>query len=493
MSTTLDLGLEPLHIAGERVESSEGLTFETLDPTTGQAIARVSEASAADLDRAVAAARKAFDGPLAKMGASRRAKALRRVAELLRERIADLAKLETRNAGKPISWSHGEIQHAAEVFEYYAAAALVLAGQAMPVGSSMLHYTLREPIGVCAQIIPWNFPLVMAAWKLAPALAAGNAVILKPAEQTPLTALLLADICLEAGFPSGAVNVLNGRGETVGAMLVDHPGIDKVAFTGSTEVGKRVMAQAARTLKRVTLELGGKSPNVVFEDAHLQAAVEGALFGIYDNAGQCCNARSRILVHASLHDAFVERFIEKARKIRQGDVYDPRTQMGALISKEQWDRVDGYVKLGQEEGASLKLGGGRPEGLADGYYYAPTVLDGVTNAMRVAREEIFGPVVVIETFQTEAEALQLANDTPYGLFATVYTQDVARAHRVAGRIRAGGVTINTPGGTFPGVPFGGYKQSGFGRELSLEAMHQYTEEKAVLVHTSERSANFFGV
>jgi acyl-CoA reductase-like NAD-dependent aldehyde dehydrogenase len=276
-------------------------------------------------------------------------------------------------------------------------------------------------------------------------------------------------------------------------MLVAHPGIDKIAFTGSTEVGKLVMAQAARNLKRVTLELGGKSPNLVFEDSNLKAAVEGALFGIYDNAGQCCNARSRILVHASLHEAFVEMFVEKARKIRQGDVYDPKTQMGALISKAQWNRVDGYVKLGVSEGARLVLGGDRPDGLEAGYYYAPTVLDGVTNSMQVAQEEIFGPVVCIETFQSEAEALQIANDTPYGLFATVYTQDVARAHRVASRIRAGGVTVNTPGGTFPGVPFGGYKQSGFGRELSLETLHQYTEEKAVLVHTAERSANFFGV
>jgi acyl-CoA reductase-like NAD-dependent aldehyde dehydrogenase len=493
MSATLEQTLYKLHINGEATDGSAAKTFPAYNPATGEVIGSVAEAGAADVDRAVQAARAAFEGAWAKQSPAKRGRMLFKLAELLRERLNDLAALETANAGKPISWSKGEIMHAAEVFEYYAGAATKIHGESAPVNPATFSYTVREPIGVCAQIIPWNFPLVMAAWKLAPALAAGNTVVLKPAEQTPITALKLAELCLEAGMPAGVVNVLNGPGETVGAALVAHPGVDKVAFTGSTEVGKKVMAEAAKTMKRVTLELGGKSPNLVFEDANLAAAVDGALYAIFDNAGQCCNARSRIFVHEAIHDAFVAQFVEKAQKIRQGDPTDPKTQMGALISEEQWKRVDGYVKIGASEGAKVALGGDRPSAFPQGHFYQPTVLTEVTNRMRVAQEEIFGPVVTIQRFSTEAEAIALANETEYGLFATVYTNDVARAHRVASRIRAGGVTINTPGGTFPGVPFGGYKQSGFGRELSMDTLNHYTEEKTVLIHTSERPANPFGV
>lgn len=493
MSATLEQTLYKLHINGESVESTTGKTFETYNPATGAVLAQVAEAGTEDVDRAVQAARLAFDGAWAKQSSAKRARMLNKLADLMRDRIGELAELETANSGKPIAWSKGEIMHAAEVFEFYAGGATKIYGESFPLSPSMLSYTVREPLGVCAAIIPWNFPLVMSAWKLAPALAAGNTVVLKPAEQTPLTALKLAELCLEAGMPPGVVNVLNGPGETVGAALVAHPGVDKVAFTGSTEVGKQVMAEASKTLKRVTLELGGKSPNLIFEDANLKAAVEGSLFAIYDNAGQCCNARSRVLVHESIYDAFVAMFVEKAQKIRVGDPTDPKTQIGALVSREQWERVDGYVKLGVEEGATLVLGGARPEGFAAGHYYQPTVLAGVDNGMRVAQEEIFGPVVTVTKFANEAEAVTLANQSVYGLYATVYTADVARAHRVASKLRAGGVSINTPGGTFPGVPFGGIKQSGFGRELSMETLKHYTEEKSVLVYTSERPFNPFGV
>lgn len=493
MTATLEATTHNLHINGERVESSTGKTFPTYNPATGEVIGQVAEASTEDVERAVAAARSALEGAWAKVSPAKRTRMLMGLADLLRQRIGELSELETRNSGKPISWSKGEIMHAAEVFEYYAGAATKLEGSSLPVSPALMSYTVREPLGVVAAIIPWNFPLVMAAWKLAPALAAGNTVVLKPAEQTPLTALMLADLALEAGIPAGVINVLNGPGETVGSALATHPGVDKVAFTGSTEVGKQVMASAAQTMKRVTMELGGKSPLLVFEDANLENAVNGALFAIYDNAGQCCNARSRVYVHESLYDRFVASFVEKAQKIRVGDPTDPKTQIGALISAEQWSRVDGYVKLGQQEGARLALGGDRPEGLADGHFYAPTVLADVDNAMRVAQEEIFGPVVAVGKFSTEAEAIGIANESPYGLYATVYTGDLARAHRVASKIRAGSVSLNTPGGTFPGLGFGGYKQSGFGRELSMETLHHYTETKTVLVYTSEKGFNPFGV
>jgi acyl-CoA reductase-like NAD-dependent aldehyde dehydrogenase len=347
---------------------------------------------------------------------------------------------------------------------------------------------------VCALIVPWNYPVMMAAWKLAPSLAAGNAVVLKPASATPLTALMLGEICAEAGIPAGIVNVLPGPGGEIGPYLVEHPLVDKVAFTGETETGRDIMRQAAGTLKRVSLELGGKSPNIVFDEADIDHAVNGSLFAIYYSAGQSCEARSRLFVQEAVYDRFVEQFAEKTRRLRVGDPFDEATNVGSLISRAQVERVDSYVKLGRDEGAEVLAGGERPgNGLERGNYYLPTVLAGVDNKARVSQEEIFGPVVNIMRFSSEAEAIKLANDVVYGLAGTIWTQDVGRAHRVAGAIKSGVVTVNTPFTAFPGIPFGGYKQSGFGREMGMEALELYTELKSVLMYVGEKPLNPFGV
>jgi len=419
---------------------------------------------------------------------------LYKVAQIMRQREAEILQLEVMNNGKAISQARAELTQAIEDFEFFAGAATKIMGNTIPVPGPFLNYTLREPIGVCAQIVPWNYPIMMAAWKLAPALAAGNTVILKPASATPLTALLLGEICTEAGILPGVVNVLPGPGSEVGAYLAEHPGVDKIAFTGETETGKDIMRRAAGTVKNVTLELGGKSPNIVFDDADLDHAVNGSLFAIYYSAGQSCEARSRLFVHESLYDRFVSQFVEKAEKLKVGDPMDQTTQIGSLISPKHLERVDGYVKLGKEEGAEVLTGGKRPgNGLDKGNFYLPTVLTNVTNKARVSQEEIFGPVVTIMPFSTEAEAVQLANDVIYGLAATMWTKDVGRAHRVAGQIKSGVVTINTPFTAFPGLPFGGYKQSGYGRELSMEALDLYTELKSVLLYIGEKPMNPFGV
>jgi acyl-CoA reductase-like NAD-dependent aldehyde dehydrogenase len=483
-----------LLINGQQVDAASGETFGVINPATNEHLARVAKAGKEDVDAAVSAAREAFErGKWVRMGAARRASILYKVAQIMRERQDEIARLEVMNNGKAISQAKAELGQAIEDFEFFAGAATKITGSTIPVPGSFLNYTVREPIGVCAQIVPWNYPIMMAAWKVAPALAAGNTVILKPASATPLTALLLGEICLEAGVPAGVVNILPGPGADIGVQLAEHPGVDKVAFTGETETGRDIMRRAAGTLKRISLELGGKSPNLVFEDADIDHAVNGSLFAIYYSAGQSCEARSRLFVHDTIYDQFVEKFVEKTRKLRVGDPMDATTQIGSLISPRHLERVDGYVQIGRDEGAEVLAGGERAgNGLEKGNFYMPTVLAGVTNQARVAQEEIFGPVVTIMRFSNEAEAVQLANDIVYGLAGTLWTKDVARAHRVAGQIRSGVVTINTPFTAFPGLPFGGYKQSGFGRELSMDSLEMYTELKSVLIYTGEKPMNPFG-
>ncbi|HYP39210.1 MAG TPA: aldehyde dehydrogenase family protein [Chloroflexia bacterium] len=484
-----------LLVNGNQVDAASGETFDVINPATNETLASVAKAGREDVDLAVAAAREAFDkGKWVRMGAARRASILYKVAQIMRDRSSEIAHLEVINNGKAIGQAKAELSQAIEDFEFFAGAATKIMGNTIPVPGNFLNYTVREPIGVCAQIVPWNYPIMMAAWKLAPALAAGNTVVLKPASATPLTALLLGEICLEAGVPAGVVNVLPGPGAEIGAYLAEHPGVDKIAFTGETETGRDIMRRAAGTLKRVTLELGGKSPNLVFEDADLDHAVNGSLFAIYYSAGQSCEARSRLFVQDSVYDRFVEQFVEKTKRLKVGDPLDQTTQVGALISSRHLERVDNYVNIGREEGAEVLAGGERAgNGLEKGNFYMPTVLAGVTNKARVAQEEIFGPVVTIMPFSSEAEAVQLANDVVYGLAGTIWTKDVGRAHRVAGQIKSGVVTINTPFTAFPGLPFGGYKQSGFGRELSMEALDLYTELKSVLIYTGEKPMNPFGV
>ncbi|GAA4714554.1 aldehyde dehydrogenase family protein [Brevibacillus fulvus] len=485
-----------LYINGGYTAGSTGEYFETYNPATGEVLAQVAKASREDVDRAVAAAREAFDrGKWPRLTAARRARVLNKIAEIMRARFADLVRLEVLNSGKTVDAAKGQIGQAIEDFEFYAAAAVTEGGRVNQVPNGFFNYTVKEPVGVCAQIIPWNYPLMMAAWKIAPALAAGCTVVLKPASHTPITAYVLAEICTEAGVPEGVINVITGSGSEIGPYLTEHPGVDKVAFTGETETGKDIMARASRTLKRVTLELGGKSPNIVFDDCDLEAAVDGSLYGIFYNTGQSCEARSRLFVHRAIYDRFMEQFVEKAKRIQVGDPFREGVHMGAVISAEHERVIDSYVQLALDEGATLLCGGKRPEGpeFAKGHWYLPTILANVHNKMRVAQEEIFGPVVVVIPFAEEQEVIQMANDTIYGLGSAIWTKDHGRANRVAAAIRAGIVMINSPISAFPGTPFGGYKQSGFGRELSLETMQLYTETKSVVSYIGNRSLNLFGL
>jgi aldehyde dehydrogenase (NAD+) len=475
--------MRELFINNQWFPSSSGKTMEVVNPATEDVIESVASAGSEDVDAAVAAARAALDGPWGKMSARERGRLVHRLATRLMERADEVARLETLHNGKPISESRQiEIPAAAECFEYFAGWADKVMGETIPVKGNHLTYTLREPIGVVAAIVPWNFPLLLTAWKVAPALACGNTVIVKPASQTPLTALALAEIALEAGLPPGVLNVLTGPGGVLGQALVEHPGIDKIAFTGDTATGKSIMRSAADTLKKITLELGGKSPNIVFADADLDAALRGASIGIFYGKGEVCAAGSRLLVDRAIKDEFIDKLAARAKKMVPGDPLDPKTRFGAVSSKKQLETVLRYIETGQQEGAALVAGGARADiGTGKGYFVQPTIFAGVTPAMTIAREEIFGPVLAAIEFADVDEAIARANDSNYGLAAGVWTRDIKKAHYVARKLQAGTVWVNTYNVYDTAAPFGGYKQSGFGREMSAHALEHYTQVKSVWV------------
>ena len=490
MTVTVDRSVEEftaaprkLFINGQWTDAASGKSFETPNPATGETLARVAEGDAEDINRAVRAARAAFDGPWSRMTPSERGRIIWRIGDLILAHTDELAQLESLDNGKPFAVAQAaDVPLAADLFHYMAGWATKIEGNTINIsvpympGANFHSYTLREPVGVVGQIIPWNFPLLMAAWKLGPALATGNCVVLKPAEQTPLTALRLAELIAEAGVPDGVVNVVTGFGETAGAALAAHDDVDKVAFTGSTEVGRLIVKAAAGNLKKVTLELGGKSPNIVFEDA-VDGAIEGAANAIFFNHGQCCVAGSRLYVHQSRFDEVVGGVAEIAKSIKLGSGMEAGTQMGPLVSEEQLQRVSSYLESGKAEGATAVVGGGR---FGDqGFFIEPTVLTNTHGQMKVVREEIFGPVVVAAPFSDLDEIAAQANDTEYGLGAGIWTKDISKAHALAKKLRAGTVWINCYNVFDASLPFGGYKQSGWGREMGHEALEAYTEVKAV--------------
>ena len=485
--TTTAVMRKQLFINGEWRDGTGGHTIEVVNPATEEVIAEVASAEKADVDAAVAAARAALDGPWAKLSARERGRLVWKIGEALLARADEIARLETLHNGKPIFESRQiEVPAAAECFQYYAGWADKIHGETVPVKGNYLTYTLREPVGVVAAIVPWNFPLLLTSWKVAPALACGNTVIIKPASQTPLTALALAEIASAVGVPAGVVNVVAGSGASVGRMLVEHPGIDKIAFTGDTSTGKAIMKGSADTLKRITLELGGKSPNIVFPDADLEAAVRGATTGIFYGKGEVCAAGSRLLVDRSVKSEFIDKVSARAKKMVPGDPLDPKTRLGAISSKKQLDTDLRYIEIAQNEGARLVAGGGRADiGTGKGYFLQPTVFDGVTPEMTIAREEIFGPVLATIEFADVDEAIARANDSSYGLAAAVWTKDIKKAHYVARKLQAGTVWINTYNIYDTAAPFGGYKQSGFGREMSMHALEHYTQVKSVWVDLNQ--------
>jgi len=480
-----------MYINGERAEAVRGSWFPVYDPSTEEIIAEVPEADAADVDRAVKAARAAFDSvPWAQMTAQDRGRLLFKLSERIRTEAGKLAELEARNCGKPIIEAEFDINDTATCFEYYGGLATKVLGHVNPVPDNALSLSLREPVGVAGQIIPWNYPLLMTAWKLAPALAAGCTCVLKPSEQTPLTALEMAGWLNDIGFPPGVVNIITGFGESAGAPLVAHPDVDKVAFTGSAAVGKIILRTAAESIKRVTLELGGKSPNIFFADADFEAAIDGALFGVFINQGEVCSAGSRILVEKPIYRKFVEALAAKTKTIKLGAPLDRETKMGPVVSKEQYDRVRQYQEIGKKE-AKLVAGGDRAVSFAKGYYIEPTIFADVDNATRIAREEVFGPVAAVIPFDGEKEAIRIANDTPYGLAAAVWSRDIFRALRVVKAVRAGIVWVNHMQPTYVEAPWGGYKQSGFGRELGPWGIEEYLETKQVHINLNEQPIGWY--
>ena len=475
------------------VDASDGGTREVINPADGTVIARVPEATAADVSRAIAAARRAFDeGPWPRMAARDRGTLLFRVAEAIRARSAEFAETETRNMGKPIVEAEFDVSDAAHCFEYYGGMASKIHGETLEVPDNALSMVVREPVGVVGQIIPWNYPLLMAAWKLAPALAAGCTAILKPAEQTPLSALILAEIFQSLDLPPGVVNIVTGDGPTAGGGLVTDPRVDKIAFTGGVDTGKLVIRGAAETIKRMSIELGGKNPNIVFADADFEAAVDGALFGAFANQGEVCSAGSRLLVERPIYDRMLQAIADKIGRITLGDPLNRDTKMGPLVTKEHQEKVLGYIEIGRKEGR-LVTGGGRPKdaALSRGWYVEPTVFADVKNSARIAQEEIFGPVLTVIPFEDEAEAVRIANDTPYGLAGAVWSRDVFRGIRVLKQIRAGILWLNTYHPTYNEAPWGGYKQSGFGRELGHYGLENYLETKQINLNLTEAPIGWY--
>jgi len=481
-SAVLDFLRKPkqLLIGGKWTPAKSGKTFETINPANEEVLALAAEGDKADVDEAAKAARKAFEsGKWSEMGPHQRARYLFKIADLIEQHADELATLETLNNGIAISLARGMVAGAVDTFRYYGGWVTKIYGETNPSAPGFFNYTLREPVGVCGQIIPWNGPIAMLAWKIAPALACGNVSILKPAEQTPLTALRIGELILEAGIPEGVVNIITGFGETAGAAIASHPDIDKVAFTGSTEVGKLILQASAGNLKRVSLELGGKSPNVIFSDADLESAVPSSVSGFTMLSGQVCCAGTRVFVQRDFHDRFVDALTRYTSEVKVGNPLDARTTVGPLVSKDQFDRVKGYFEVGKNEGAKTTVGGNFPGG--KGYFVNPTVFVDVKNDMRIAREEIFGPVASVIPFKDENDAVLQGNDTTYGLAAAVWTNDVARAHKVARALRAGTVWVNCYNNIDPISPFGGYKQSGIGRELGKHSIELYTQIKSVYV------------